>query len=416
MKKQIVFFGSLLIAAMLLIGVTGCKKKTETTTFAMSTLVAQLLGGNIDLNGATSPTNVPSDPTIVATFTVGVNAASVTNAITLVRDYDKKNIDLTVTVSGSTITIVPNEGLGNGALYSLSFSSAITSTDGQGLAAVKRTFTTIGTFVPDGMIAYYSFENTAVDVLNHYNPMIGGVRDLTYASSYSTTAGMAAKFNGTTSLIEIPKGDSLMRADDFTITFWVYADSTSRKGQFVMGLAGWYGFQFEIFGAYDGCKLAAQYITGTATSASQDLFFNGDGKTKDNGGWKGYTFCKDLTTSGGVRFLLGSKWAQVVCRFTGSTKIATMYINGEKMKEQDYNLYDAPMTQATGLIYNGAAGNNTFVFGFIQDKTNPTIADDWAQYENTANNHFKGMLDNVRVFHKALTEKEIQMMYDSEKL
>jgi hypothetical protein len=92
-----------------------------------------------------------------------------------------------------------------------------------------------------------------------------------------------------------------------------------------------------------------------------------------------------------------------------------MYINGEKMKEQDYNLYDAPMTEANGLRYNGAPGNKQLVFGFIQDKNDPTIADDWAKYENQSNKHFKGLLDNVRVFHKALTEKEIQMMYDSEK-
>jgi hypothetical protein len=412
MKKQVVLFGSLFIAIALLMGVISCKKKSDSTTFTLSTLVAEMLGGNIDLNGATSPNNVPANPTIVATFSVAVNPASVTNAITLVRDYDTKNIDLTVTVSGSTITIVPVAGLGNGTLYSLNFTGAITSTDGQALAALKRTFTTVGTFVPDGMVAYYS---TAVDVLNHYNPMVGGVIDLTYAASYSAAAGMSAKFNGTSTLIRIPKGDSLMLANDFTIAFWIFADTTSRKGQFTMGVAGWYGFQFEIFGAYDGCKLAAQYAFEDGTSGSEDLWFAGDGVTKDNGGWKGWTFCKDLKTSGGVKFLLGSKWAYVTCRYKSDTKLATMYINGEKMKEQDYNLYDPPKTTITGLKYNGAVGNNTFVFGFIQDKENPTIADPWAQYENPANNHFKGQLDNVRIFHKALTEKEIQMMYDSEK-
>ncbi|MEI7896036.1 MAG: Ig-like domain-containing protein [bacterium] len=411
MKKQIIFMSSLLVAITLLIGHSGCKKNTATTSFAVTTILA----GTIDLNGATSPTNVPPNATIVATFSAGVNPASVVNAVTLVRDYDTSNVNLIVSVSGSSITIVPEVNLSNGSLYYLNFSSAITSTDGQTLAGFKRTFTTVGTFVPDGMEAFWSFESTAADVLNHYNPKVGGVIDLTYGPSFSAGAGMAAKFNGTSTLIEIPKGDSLMRADEFTLAFWIFADTTSRKGQFTMGCAGWFGFQFEIFGAYDGCKMAAQYVTGAATSASQDLYFNGDGKTRENGGWKGFTFNKDLTASGGVRFLLGSKWANVVCRFKGSTKVATMYINGEKMMEQDYNLYDPPMTQATGLIYNGAPGNNTFVFGFIQDKESPTILDDWAKYESASNNHFKGYLDNVRVFHKALTEKEIVMMYDSEK-
>jgi hypothetical protein len=93
MKKQVVLFGSLFIAIALLMGVNSCKKKSDSTTFTLSTLVAEMLGGNIDLNGATSPNNVPANPTIVATFSVAVNPASVTNAITLVRDYDTKNIN-----------------------------------------------------------------------------------------------------------------------------------------------------------------------------------------------------------------------------------------------------------------------------------------------------------------------------------
>jgi len=410
MRKQIVTLNVVLLALVMLIGGISCKKSSDSTTaFGLSSLMC----GTIDMNGATSPSNIPVNPTIVATFTVGVSAASVTNAITLTRSYDGAVISVTATVSGNTITIVPTTGLANGSLYTLGFTSKITSTDGQGLAAFVRTFTTIGSFIPDGMIAYYTFENTASDVLNNYNPKVGGVIGLTYATSFSPAAGMAAKFDGATTLIEIPKGDSLEHSQDFTLAFWVKADST-KHGQFVMGLAGWYGFQFEIAGDYTWCKLAAQYKTNTS-SASQDLWFPGDGKTKDNGGWKGWTFCKDLTNSGGVKFLIANKWVNVVCRFTASTKIATMYFNGEKMKEQDYNLYDAPMTEAQGLVYNGAAGNNTFVFGFIQDKENPTIADAWANYDDPANNHFKGLLDNVRFWHKSLTDQEIQMMYNSEK-
>jgi len=409
MKKQIFLMSSLLIALTMVIIIAGCSKEDK-TEFKVTSIMA----GTIDLNGATAPTNVPPDPTITATFSLGVDAASVNNnSITLIRSYDAKQIALTLTVSGSVITIVPDENLGNGTLYTLGFTSAIMSTDGQGLSAFTRTFTTEGTFVPNGMVAYWSFENTAAEVLGNFDLVPGGVIDIAYASSYSAAAGQAAKFNGATTLIETAKGDSLMLTKDFTLAFWVMADST-KHGQFVMGLAGWYGFQFEITGDYSWCKLAAQYTTGETTT-SQDLWFPGDGITKDNGGWKGFTFCKDLTGSGGVKYLLANKWAHVVCRFISDTKIATMYINGEKMKEQDYNLYDAPMTLADGLKYNGNPGNNNFVFGFIQDKNDPTIADDWAKYENPANGHFKGLLDNVRVYHKALTEQEIQLMYDSEK-
>ncbi len=378
--------------------------------------MSSLKAGTIDLNGATSPTTVPVNPVIIAGFSTDVKASTVTaTSVTMTRDYDGYVVPLGLSVNGTTITITPTVGLGNGSLYKLSFKSSITSTDGTALGQVDRTFTTTGSFVPDGMIAYYSFESTTADVLNHYNPMAGGVIGIAYAASYSTAAGMAAKFDGATTLIEIPNGDVMEATTDFTLAFWMKADS-SKHGQFVMGLAGWYGFQFEVAGDYTWCKLAAQYSTDTIpASTSEDLWFPGDGKTKDNGGWKGWTFCKDLTGSGGVKYLLANKWAHIVCRFSGTTKLATMYINGEKMKEQDYHLYDTPKTHFNGLKYNGAVGNNTFVFGFIQDKNNPTIGDPWADYSNPANNHFKGLLDDVRIFHKALTEQEIHLMYNSEK-
>jgi len=413
MKKKIVLLSSLLIAVALLMGVTSCKKSSSPPVFGLSTLVAQLAGGSIDMNGATPPTNVPSSPIIVANFTVNVLATSVTSStVTLVRNYDGASIPLTVTVAGSLITITPQAGLGNGTLYQLTFKAGITSTDNQTLGAFNRTFTTIGTFVPDGMVAYYNFDNNVNDQMGTYNPSTGGIIDLTYVASYKTSMGQAGSFNGTTTLVEIPNGDLMENTNSFTLAFWVKADST-KHGQFVMGLAGWYGFQFEIAGDYSSCKLAAQYKYADGTSGSEDLWFPADG----NLGWQGWTFCKNLTTQGGLPFLIANKWAYITCRYNADTKVGTMYINGDKMKEQDFNLWPAgdPKTTVTGLKYNGVTGGNTFVFGFIQDRVNPSIPDAWAQYSDPANNHFKGQLDNVRVFHKALTEQEIGLMYNSEK-
>jgi hypothetical protein len=290
------------------------------------------------------------------------------------------------------------------------------ATNGLYLTALDRSFTTEGTFVPAGQIAYWNFEDNADDQVGNFDPAGGGVIAVTYEASRNAAAGKAATFNGTTTLIRIPNGDQLMNTDDFTLCFWVNADST-KHGQFVMGLAGWYGMQFEIAGDYTWCKLAAQYDFGDGTSGSEDLWFPGNGQTKDNGGWQGWTFCKDLTNAGGVQALLADKWAQVVCMYNSTTKVGTMYINGEKMKAQDFNLWPDgdPKQGVVGLKYNGNAGNNTFVLGFIQDNTDPTIGDGWADYADPNNNHFKGQLDDIRFFHKVLTETEIQLIYNSEK-
>lgn len=422
MRKQHAFLGLLLVTLMFTFTINSCKKDSSTTALSLGTLVA----GSIDLNGATSASTVPVTPTITATFTTDIDATTAIAAnITLTEDYDSKSIPLTITVSGKIVTIVPDSTLANGALYKLAITSGLKATNGQAITALNRTFTTTGTFVPAGQIAYFSFDGNANDQVGSYSPTsTSNVIDITYSTARSTAAGQTATFNGSTSLIEIPNGDVLMNTTNFTLSFWVYEDSTGRTDQFVMGIAGWYGMQFEINNTGNSglgeCKLAAQYSLSTGSSTSQDLWFNGaaTNSTKDNGGWKGYTFCKDLTTSGtGVNGLLAKKWAQVICTYDGTTKVGTIYINGEEMKAQDFTLYgtDNSIYYATGLKFAGNALNNNLALGFIQDKNSPTITDSWADYTVTTNNHFKGQLDDVRIFHKVLTTTEITLMYNSEK-
>lgn len=415
MKKTISVMTSLLLVAALLIGVTNCKK--DETKFELLTLMA----GDIDLNLATPANTVPADPTIVATFSVDVDAATVNNTvITLLRDYDATYIDLTITVSGKSITVVPNEGLGNGALYTLNFLAGIQSSDGQMLDAFIRTFTTEGNFAPAGVVAYWNFNDTPNEQVNGAAP--SGIVALTYADSYTADAGKAGSFNGTTTIVEFANGDALMDTDDFTLSFWVKAESTNHgeRGHFVMGLGAYYGFQFEITGDYSWCKLATQYEFADGTSGAEDTWFPGDGVTGQNGGWQGWTYCKDLTGSGGVAALLKDKWANVVCVYNSETKEGIMYINGEKMKAFDFDLWpDGDIKQTvTGVTYGGNAPEvvNELAFGFIQSRAG-TLWDGepWGGYDFPDANHFEGKLDDVRIFHKTLTETEISLMYESEK-
>ena len=233
MKKAIYFLTAMLLSASLIIGVTSCKDD-ENTVFELLTLMA----GDVDLNAATPANTVPASPVITATFSVDVDAATVTSSvITLVRDYDDASIDLTLTTAGKTITVTPNTDLGNGALYKLSFMAGIKATDGQDLPAFERTFTTIGNFVPSGVVAYWNFNDNAKEQVEQTDP--SGIVGITYADSYTTDAGKAASFNGTTSIIEYANGDAFMNTNDFTLSFWVKPVSTNygTRGHFVMGLS-----------------------------------------------------------------------------------------------------------------------------------------------------------------------------------
>jgi hypothetical protein len=413
MKKSLYFGIIILIAAFTL---NSCKDD-KPTPISLGTLMVD----DIDLNAATAPTNVPVDPVITATFNTTVDAATATSSnITLTEDYDNVSIPLTIVTSGNEVTITPDDNLANGAVYKLAITNGLKSTDGEVLSAVNRSFTTLGSFLPAGMTAYWNFDGNANDQTGLYSSP--AVTDVTYVTGRNAASGQAASFNGTTSLIQYPMAEALVNTSDFSLSFWMKTDTTAKRSQFVMGLAGWYGFQFEIntnkYGTQNGqVKLAAQYSVSDGTSASQDLWFDGSGSTKDNGGWQGWTFCKDLNsgTGTGVNGLIAQKWAHIVATYNHTTKIGTIYINGEKMKEQDFNLYPVPLLNATGLKYAGLPTNNTFVLGFIQDKSNPTIPDAWAAYSDPANNHFKGLLDDVAIYHTVLTPALITSMYNSGK-
>ncbi len=407
MKRKNFYFSLLFVAVAFSLMLNGCKKEPEPLA------LASLMAGTIDLNGATSPSNVPVSPTIVATFNVEVDPLTATAAnITMVQDYDDAPITLNVTSSGKTITIVPQASLGTGALYQLSFGAGLKSTDGLAITAFQRTFTTEGTFAPAGAIAHFTFEDNANDIIGAYDPIAGDIIAITYTASRNTAAGKAATFNGTTSLIEIPNGDVIMNTNSFTVAFWMKTNSTDKNsGHFVMGLAGWNGFQYEVFGGYDGSKFAVQYQLATGT-ASEDMWFPALADVS----WAGWTYAKSYTVAE-MTALLKDKWINVVYTFNAPTKVGTLYFNGVKVKSFDFNLWPTGDAKkgVTGLKYAGLPAGNHLALGFIQGRNNRTITDDWADYSITTNNHFKGQLDDIRFWHKAITENEVLLMYNSEK-
>jgi len=416
MRKATLTFTSALIAVTLLIGVSGCNKDGD-DAFEIVSLEA----GNVDLNTDTPAVNVQAEDAITATFSVDIDAATVSAAvIKLVRDYDGSDAALTLTTAGKTITITPNDLMGYGTKYKLNFLAGIKAIDGQDLEAVEKTFTTIGTFVPAGMVAYWNFNDDPKEQV--LGAMPSGLVAIDYTDSYKAAAGKAASFNGTTSILEYANTDYLVNTTDFTLSFWVSAESANHgsRGHYVMGLGAFFGFAFEISGDYTWCKMAAQYEFENGTSGSEDLWFPGDGVTGANGGWQGWTYCRDLRGSGGVPALLKDKWASVVCVYNSETREGIMYINGEKMKAFDFDLWTEGDIKRTvkGLTYGGNTPTvvDELAFGFLQSRAG-TLWDGetWGGYDFTEANHFEGKLDDVRIFHTALTEQEVGMMYNAEK-
>lgn len=416
MKTKTALISVLFTFVMVLFIINSCSKDEPVPLKLVS-----LTAGSIDLNGATSPNNVPVNPVITATFNTNVDPATATSStITLVQNYDGANIELNISVDGKTVTISPKSDLGHGALYQLTITEGLKSKDGEPLVSLTRSFTTEGTFVPSGQIAHWGFENNANDDVGTWNASPNGIVDITYVNSRNAAAGKAASFNGTTSIIEIPNGDQLINTHDFTISFWVKTNSAEKtSGHFVLGLGAFYGIQFEIFGGYDGAKFAIRYELGDGTTASEDMWFPANATDNTNGGWQGWDFAKPVPADQMVA-MLKDTWLHVVYTYNSTEKKGTLYYNGEKMKSFDFDLWpdNDPKRTVVGLKYGGVAPEvvNELAFGFIQSRAG-TLWDNesWGGYDFPGANHFKGLLDDVRIFHKTLTATEINLMYNSEK-
>jgi hypothetical protein len=90
------------------------------------------------------------------------------------------------------------------------------------------------------------------------------------------------------------------------------------------------------------------------------------------------------------------------------------------MKSFDFDLWPDgdPKQTVVGLKYGGSEPDvvNKLAFGFIQSRDGTLWSTEpWGNYDLPTANHFKGQLDDVRIFHKAITAEEVSLMYESEK-
>jgi hypothetical protein len=408
----------LAVAGLLTATFTGCREDEPPPPLELVTLTA----AGIDLNAATSATGVPVSANLIATFNVPVDQATAATAITLTRQFDNQPFPATITVNGAEVTINPNTDFSTGTLFIVRFTTALMSAQGKGLGtAIERNFTSQGTFAVPGAFAHFTFEGNADDIIGGRTPKANGVVAITYVDGRKPDAGKAASFNGTTSIIEYANGSQFMHNGSWAMSVWVRArphpDFPPTRGQFVVGLGAFFGFQFEIFGSYNGFKLAAAYAHTNPAGAgtfSEDLWADGEG----NLGWQGWTFSRDFRPVGGMNTVIRDRWAHYVFVYDAPTRVGTIYLNGERIKEQDFDNWPANANPrfATGLRYRGVAPEvlDELALGFVHSRGG-TLWDSepWGGYDFPGANHFTGLMDDLIIYHKALTQAEVTAMYNS---
>jgi hypothetical protein len=270
-----------------------------------------------------------------------------------------------------------------------------------------------------GQLSYFSFDGNVKDIAGTHTPAAEDIRDLTFGEDRFGAAGKSGDFNGSSSIVEIPDAQQFMTYKSLTVSVWIKASST-KNGHFVLGLAGWKGFHLEIGTDWSWIKFTNQYAVAGGLTDAEDNWFPGTGETNIDTGWQGWTFQEDVLPHGGGvgEKYFKDKWAHVVCTYDAPSKLATMYINGQKVKQHDFNLWPDgdPKKATTGVAYAGnLAGGNKLALGFIQGSENRIITDSWADPTDIGSNHFKGLMDDLRIFMVALTAEEVSTLYSDEK-
>ncbi len=167
MKKNNFIISLLMLLAVFALTFVSCDKEEDPVELTLVSCVA----GTVSINEATPPTDVTTDAVIQASFSTNIDETTVTAAnITLTRASDELDVDLEFDVSGKNVFITPVEELYNGETYTLNLGAGIKSTEGMALTALTRSFTTMGTFVPTGMVAYWNFEDNADDQIGTFDP------------------------------------------------------------------------------------------------------------------------------------------------------------------------------------------------------------------------------------------------------
>ena len=386
------------------------------------TVVSVATDSGVALDAASPAADIPVNAAIVVTFDKEVDASTAVLDAAVVK-ANGIEIPSTITVNGAIVTLKPNVAMTNGVNYNVSIAPTLAATDGAPAIEAEYTFKTYGRAnvrppQASNQLSYFSFSGNMNDEVGVHTPVAADIRNFSYNVDRFGYEGLAGDFNGSTTLVEIPHGEKYMEHKSFALSLWIKANST-KEGHFILGLAAWKGFQLEISSDWAWIKLTTQYAEDGSLSDSEDTWFTGTGETLSNGGWQGWTYHKEVVPHGSVgATYFKDKWAHVVCTYDASTKLATMYLNGEKVKQNDFNLWPVgePKRTVSGLKFAGNMdGGNKLALGFIQASENRVVPYDWADPGNIYSNHFKGQMDDLRIFKVSLTAAEVATLYGAEK-
>ena len=219
--------------------------------------------------------------------------------------------------------------------------------------------------VPDGLVSWWKGEGNDNDVmgLNNGTPVNGSY----FASG---KVGQAFLFESANNLVRIPNSPSLNPTGSFSIEGWIFPTDDYQRGAIIGkwgDIKGWFGQESWYLGLVPGGALEFSL----ADSAHQhDISF------------VGFISPYNVITL--------NAWNHVSGVFDKSTGTRRLYVNGVQIAEKDSSYMN---------IFYGTA--DVSIGAHLR-------APDTTEYQ------FHGMIDEISIYNKALTDAEIQNIFISE--
>ena len=214
---------------------------------------------------------------------------------------------------------------------------------------------------PSNLVSWWAAEGNANDNEGVNNgTLINGV---TFAPGL---AGQAFHMNGSAQYVKIPRSPSLLITNQITIDFWMNSDPSNPIGSAIEGLvtSDFYGLEI----ANSPGRVGINFFLSTNNGAT-------------------YAISSDVN-SGGITFPTG-QWHHIAATYDGS-KMQT-YLDGQP--------YGFPRP-VSGFI--SPMLTNSFI----------TIGSEDGRYCSCSGRYYKGLIDEIDVFNRALSASEILAIYN----
>jgi hypothetical protein len=250
------------------------------------------------------------------------------------------------------------------------------------------------TIAASNLIAYFPFdtEPAAGSTVNNSNGTITYVKKVGSATFVPGRRGNAYQGGATESYLEynIATGSPLSQLDEFTLSCWIKTPVTTTGAAKIFSITGGDPFMGNI--------ALIQESQPTGDSVDMKLYLYDSASAE----WKG----QDLRIN--KPQFLNDKWFHLTALYRKATSTMEFWANGEKVFEQIKYAGPVPQTGTQPLLQGITLGSDMskIYFGVWPQQIAGT-PESWMTY-------YKGLIDEFRVYNKALTEQEIKDLYNAE--